>query len=89
MGRFYQTTLTSLLSESILEVLLYFAGLIIFLVVEMEKVTGITRMGMKSQIILGKTCMSPEEIKWSLSIAIMMEEVQEYGDVIYLIVVVH
>ena len=55
----------------------------------MEKVIGMTRMGMKSQIMLGKTCMSPDEIEWSLSIAKMMEEVQECGDVIYLIVEVH
>ena len=35
------------------------------------------------------TCMSLEEMEWSISIAEKEEEVQECGDVIFLIVMVH
>ena len=35
------------------------------------------------------TCMSLEEMEWSISIEITLEEIQECGDVIYLIVMVY
>ena len=59
-------------------------------VVAMEKVTGIMRQEEKSnrdqlEIVV---CMSLEEMEWSISIA-EEEEVQECGDVILLIVMVH
>ena len=53
----------------------------------MDKVTGIIRRGDKSSRdqMERVTCMSLEEMEWSISIA-EEEEVQECGDVIYLIV---
>ena len=48
-----------------------------------------TKIRIKSKICFGDgvTCMSLEEMEWSISIA-ELEEVQECGDVIYLIVMV-
>ena len=56
----------------------------------MDKVTGMMRWGHKSSRDQMETitCMSLEEMEWSISIA-EQEEVQECGDVIYLIVMVY
>ena len=57
----------------------------------MEKVTGMMRQEEKSsrdQLEIVIDCMSLEEIEWSISIA-EEEEVQECGDVIFLIVMVY
>ena len=56
----------------------------------MDKVTGMMRQEEKSSRdqMETVTCMSLEEMKWSISIA-ELEEVQECGDVIYLIVMVY
>ena len=56
----------------------------------MDKVTGMMRQEEKSSRdqIETVTCMSLEEMEWSISIA-ELEEVQECGDVIYLIVMVY
>ena len=56
----------------------------------MDKVTGMIRQEEKSSRdqMETVTCMSLEEMEWSISIA-ELEEVQECGDVIYLIVMVH
>ena len=56
----------------------------------MEKVTGLMKQEEKSstdqmEIVI---CMSLEEMEWSISIA-EQEEVQECGDVIFLIVMVY
>ena len=59
-------------------------------VVAMEKVTGMMRQEEKSsrdQLETVTECMSLEELEWSISIA-GQEEVQECGDVIFLIVMV-
>ena len=56
----------------------------------MDKVTGMMRQEEKSSRdqMETVTCMSLEEMEWSISIA-ELEEVQECGDVIYLIVMVY
>ena len=57
----------------------------------MEKVTGILRqeeMSSRGQMEAVIECMSLEEMEWSISIA-EEEEVQECGDVIFLIVMVY
>ena len=56
----------------------------------MEKVTGMTRQEEKSSTEQIKTvfCISLEEMEWSVSTA-EQEEVQECGDVIFLIVMVY
>ena len=56
----------------------------------MDKVTGMIRQEEKSSRdqMETVTCMSLEEMEWSISIA-ELEEVQECGDVIYLIVMVY
>ena len=56
----------------------------------MEKVTGILRQEEKSSTDQMETviCMSLEEMEWSILIA-GQEDVQECGDVIFLIVMVH
>ena len=56
----------------------------------MDKVTGMTREDMKSiRDQMGTvTCMSLEGLEWSISI-VEQEAVQDCGDVIYLIVMVH
>ena len=56
----------------------------------MEKVTGIMRQEEKSSTDQMETvlCMSLEEMEWSISI-VEEEEVQECGDVIFLIVMVY
>ena len=56
----------------------------------MDKVTGMMRWGDKSSRdqMERVTCMSLEEMEWSISIA-EEEDVQECGDVIYLIVMVY
>ena len=57
--------------------------------IAMEKVTGTMRQEEKSSTDQMETvlCMSLEEMEWSISIA-EQEEVQECGDVIFLIVMV-
>ena len=57
----------------------------------MEKVTGTMRQEEKSSTDQMETviCMSLEEMEWSISIAEKEEEVQECGDVIFLIVMVY
>ena len=59
-------------------------------VVPMDQVTGMMRQEEKSIRDQMETvpCMSLEEMEWSISIA-EEEEVQECGDVIYLIVMVY
>ena len=60
-------------------------------VVAMEKVTGMMRQEEKSSRDHLETvieCTSLEEMEWSISIA-EQEEVQECGDVIFLIVIVY
>ena len=56
----------------------------------MDKVTGMMRQEEKSSRdqMETVTCMSLEEMEWSISIA-ELEEVQECGDVIYMIVMVY
>ena len=56
----------------------------------MDKVTGMMRWEDKSSRdqMEWVTCMSLEEMEWSISIA-GVEELQERGDVIYLIVMVY
>ena len=56
----------------------------------MDKVTGMMREDMKSiRDQMGTvTCMSLEGLEWSISI-VEQEAVQDCGDVIYLIVMVH
>ena len=58
----------------------------------MEKVTGMMKQKEKSSRDQMETvidCMSLEEMEWSISIAEKEEEVQECGDVIFLIVMVY
>ena len=57
----------------------------------MEKVTDMMRQEKKSSTeqIKPVFCISLEEMEWSISIAEKEEEVQECGDVIFLIVMVY